>query len=379
MNQIVPIQILRGVAALTVAFGHAQHDAKVQSLKLGGDFERIFTLPWGAGVDLFFVISGFIMVYSSERLFARPEAAGHFLGRRLVRIVPLYWLFTGLYLALLIRAAATEGKVLPATADILASFAFWPTDAFGDGIPRPILTLGWTLNYEMFFYGVFALFIGFARGRAVLGVAGVLAALVLLGALVPAGLPGPLGAAAFFWTRPILIEFALGMGLALLLRASVRLSAPACGALVAAAVATLAWDPMGSGHQALDWTTPNDVLRVVGWGVPAALLVAAAALGPRWRRAGSGGLGTRLAARLGDASYALYLSHPFVIFGFRKAWVAAGLHDRLGYWPMLAASLVLACAVALLFHHLVEKPLTTWLQARTAPRPAAAISPPNAA
>ena len=126
-------------------------------------------------------------------------------------------------------------------------------------------------------------------------------------------------------------------------------------------------------------TGDRPILRVVGWGVPAALLVAAAALGPRWRRAGSGGLGTRLAARLGDASYALYLSHPFVIFGFRKAWVAAGLHDRLGYWPMLAASLVLACAVALLVHHLVEKPLTTWLQARTAPRPAAAISPPNAA
>ena len=141
MNQILAIQILRGVAALTVAFGHAQHDAKVQSVKLGGDFERIFTLPWGAGVDLFFVISGFIMVYSSERLFARPDAAGRFLGRRLVRIAPLYWLFTGLYLALLIRAAATGGKALPALPDILASFAFWPTDAFGDGMPRPILTL----------------------------------------------------------------------------------------------------------------------------------------------------------------------------------------------------------------------------------------------
>lgn len=378
MNQIVPIQILRGVAALTVAFGHAQHDAKVQSLKLGGDFERIFTLPWGAGVDLFFVISGFIMVYSSERLFARPEAASHFLGRRLVRIAPLYWLFTGLYLALLIRAAATEGKVLPAPADILASFAFWPTDAFGDGIPRPILTLGWTLNYEMFFYGLFALFIGFARGRAVLGVAGVLGALVLLGMLVPSGPQGPLGAAAFFWTRPILLEFAFGMGLALLLRSGVGLSAPARGALVAVAVGALMWDAMGSGHQVLDWTTPNDVLRVLGWGVPAALLVAAAALGPR-RLAGPGGAGTRVAAGLGDASYALYLSHPFVIFGFRKVWVAAGLHDRLGFWPMLAVSLVLACLVALLVHHLVERPLTTWLQARTAARPGAAVSPPNAA
>jgi exopolysaccharide production protein ExoZ len=375
MSQIVPIQILRGVAALTVAFGHAQHDAKVQSVKLGGDFERVFTLPWGAGVDLFFVISGFIMVYSSERLFARPGAAGHFLGRRLVRIAPLYWLFTGLYLALLIRAAATEGKTLPALPDILASFAFWPTDTFGDGIPRPILTLGWTLNYEMFFYGVFALFIGLARGRAVLGVAALLGGLVLLGTLVPAGPQGPLGAAAFFWTRPILLEFACGMGLALLLRAGVRLSAPARGALVVAAIAALAWDAMGSGHQALDWTTPNDALRVLGWGVPAALLVAAAALGAPWRPAGPG---PRLAAHLGDASYALYLSHPFVIFGFRKTWMAAGLHERLGFWPMLAASLVLACLVALLVHRLVEKPLTTWLQARTTPRPGAAMSPPNA-
>ena len=355
MQQISHLQILRAVAALMVAFGHAQHDALIQSLKHGTGFERVHALPWGAGVDLFFVISGFIMVYASERLYGREGAGVDFLSRRLARIVPLYWLFLSLYIGLIAHAAWVGTRAFPDPADIVASYAFWPTDAFGDGIPRPLLTLGWTLNYEMFFYLTFALFVGFSRTRAVLATSLLLLGVVGLGAVLQ-----PTSAALFFWTRPIVLEFSLGMGLAVLLRSGVSLALPVRAALILAAVAILVVDPLRSSQQAIDWTTPNDLERLLSWGVPAALVVAAAVLGPQGRSWAP----TRAGVALGDASYALYLLHPFVIFGFRKVWLLAGLDAKLGLWPMIAVSLILSSLAAILIHRLLERPLTEGLQDR---------------
>ena len=365
MKQISHLQVLRAVAALMVVFGHAQHDALVQSLKLGSGFERVHALPWGAGVDLFFVISGFIMVYASERLYGRDGAGVAFLGRRLARIVPLYWLFLSLYVGVIVQAVWAGTKVFPATLDVVASYAFWPTDAFGDGIPRPLLTLGWTLNYEMFFYVVFALFVGFSRSRAVLCVSLVLLTLVGLGA----GL-SPSSPALFFWTRPIVLEFCLGMGIALLLHSGIILAWPLRVAMTLVALLILVVDPLASSQQALDWTTPNDLARLLSWGIPAALVVAAAVLGPQARPSGL----LRAGIALGDASYALYLVHPFVVFGFRNVWLHAGLGTRLGLWPMVAASTILACAVALLVHRFIERPLTDFAHERLRARPQARVA-----
>src|SRR5205085_10567493 len=193
-----------------------------------------FALPWGAGVDLFFVISGFIMVYASERLFGAPEGGRLFLGRRIARIVPLYWAFCTLYLVWVACAAATSGKSLPSLPSVLASYAFLPFDGFGDGFPRPFYTLGWTLNYEMFFYAAFAAFLASPRAKAVGGVAGALAMLVLLGTAAPLWMP------LAFWAQPIVLEFALGMGIALLLRRGITLPDWARLALLAGSVGVLA-------------------------------------------------------------------------------------------------------------------------------------------
>ena len=87
---------MRALAALMVVFSHAEGDAQVQALRLGDAFPRDTSLPWVAGVDLFFVTSGFIMVHASRDLFGAPGAARAFLTRRLVRIAPLYWLVTAI-------------------------------------------------------------------------------------------------------------------------------------------------------------------------------------------------------------------------------------------------------------------------------------------
>ena len=80
---------------------HAQHDAATLAERAGGAFAPIAAFPWEAGVDVFFVISGFIMVHASAPLFGTAPGGGRiFLARRIARIVPIYWAVTTLYLAI---------------------------------------------------------------------------------------------------------------------------------------------------------------------------------------------------------------------------------------------------------------------------------------
>ena len=90
-DELISIQFLRGLAAFLVMFAHAQSET-VQ--KFGAEAYRQIDLPGGFGVDIFFVISGFIMVYASQGLFGQPGAAAEFMKRRVIRIVPLYWFYT---------------------------------------------------------------------------------------------------------------------------------------------------------------------------------------------------------------------------------------------------------------------------------------------
>ena len=157
------IQILRAVAALGVLVHHTAHEV---AAKTGVTVPfREFVVGAG-GVDLFFVISGFVMVYASERLFAQPGASRVFFLRRLARIVPLYWAVT----AILVGYVYVAHRIFPppfiTTEGVIASFLFipWPLP---NGVMAPVHALGWTLNYEMFFYAVFALAIMLPRRSAV--------------------------------------------------------------------------------------------------------------------------------------------------------------------------------------------------------------------
>ncbi len=372
MKQIGSIQILRAVAALMVVLTHAQDDALNEAVKAGLGFAQTHLLPWVAGVDLFFVISGFIMVYASERLFATPGGPRAFLTRRVIRIVPLYWLVTAIMLVVMALLAWHGQATLPSLAEIATSFGFVPYARPGDGAPRPIVSLGWTLEYEMFFYVVFALFVPLRRETAVAGVATSLVGLVIAGALLK-----PSATALAFWSDPLVLEFALGMGIALAHRRGVRLPWQAAFALAAGALAVLALDLDGMADIANFGVDPNGFGRLFACGVPMAALFAATVLVPR---APAEGRVPRTLALLGDASYALYLFHPIVIVATRKAYLMLGLAARLGFWPLLAADLVAAAAVSVAIHRLVERPMTAALQTRLLRRNAmparAPIMPP---
>ena len=158
LHRLDGVQILRAVAAVMVVLLHAQSLLALQGEARGLSMSPVTALPLAAGVDLFFVISGFIIVYASEPLFGAAGGGATFLKRRLLRIVPLYWFALSLRLAVLLAGAAVGQAAAPRLADVAASYLFIPFDTrgFGPDYPFPILDLGWTLNYEMMFYLVFA-------------------------------------------------------------------------------------------------------------------------------------------------------------------------------------------------------------------------------
>jgi exopolysaccharide production protein ExoZ len=348
LSKLLHVQILRALAALSVAMLHAQYDAAAIAERTGREFRQGEAFPWGAGVDVFFVISGFIMVYASRGLFGAPHGRRTFLAHRVARVVPLYWAVTTLYLVVALAAPAFLNRDYLAPGYILASYLFIPVER-PDGLVQPLYGLGWTLNYEMYFYVLFALALGWRRTLAVPALIAGFVALVVIGRV--AALPQPLA----FWTDPIILEFAFGMAVGMLRERGVRLAGAAALALAAVALALFV---LNLGR--LD--APLVLPRVLAYGVPAAFLVAAAAL----LRGGSSGGDplTRAAVVLGDASYALYLLHPFVIRAARDAMVFSGLAPAIGPWGFVALALALASAAALLAHRLFERPLTAWTRRR---------------
>lgn len=319
------IQILRFLAAFVVILFHS--NGTVPSYLPGAGYP-IFSYGY-LGVDIFFVISGFIICHMAR---TREADWRLFLVRRIERIVPLYWLISGATFVLIAVAHVSRtaaGAV--STGDLLRSLAFvqWTS---GPSAP-PVIFVGWSLEFEMYFYIAFAIALMLTRRPADV-VAGVLAAGVAAGNLL---FPTASVSIAGFLVNPIILEFVLGIVIAQALHD--RRVSPWLLAIVALALVTTS--PGGWG------------VRVWQGGVPGALLVIAALwLDARFplRHAV-----WRVAVRLGDASYSLYLAQGLAISGccrlLAKVWPTLGA----GWGIFLVA--LLAVALGYLCHSLIERPL----------------------
>ena len=328
--KILNLQILRFIAAAGVLLSHAADVTNVRD-------PWFWSFPWTAGVDVFFVISGIIMTILTAEQFGRPGAARMFLTRRIIRIVPIYWLFTALMIAaiLLLPGQVRHSSVDPAAVATSFLFVPWPR---ADGQVVPILSQGWTLNYEAFFYVAFALALLHRRGLAIL-VGGFLL-LAAVHFVIPEQLVAP-----FFWTDPIILEFVAGIGLAKLWLGGFRLGRAARLAIGAASIALfIAANPLGL------------ELRLAAYGLPAALLAAAFLFGD-----GDDAPGPlrRFFVTGGDASYALYLSHTFSINA-----VVLALAGTVGGWSAMGIAVAAAIIASLLAYRLVERPILQALHRR---------------
>ena len=340
MEKSVPylasVQALRAVAALAVVFYHVESG-------INGWFAPAHRLPSGeigaAGVDLFFLVSGFIMVVTSTTISPRT-----FLVRRIVRIVPLYWLSLAIFLAAAFVVPQREGQDRSLAA-IVTSFLFIPY-ARPDGTLQPLNPVGWTLNYEMMFYLVFALGLAVSRRHvaaiASAGILGVVAAGMLL---------RPEADALRFWSSPLVVEFVLGMGIGRLFLSGVSIGRGPSLLLAASGLAIFA---LLAGQPA-----PEGWWRPLLWGGPSCLVLAGAVLGPPWPV-------PAWLIRLGDASYAIYLLHLPVLLVFKQLGPRLPLDWSALAMPWLAAAGIVAAAVAvsLATYLAFERPMTAFLRAR---------------
>jgi exopolysaccharide production protein ExoZ len=354
---LLSIQAMRGFAVLAVIMIHIQLYFSAQLAM--PDFIPYFNIG-AASVDLFFVISGFIMVYASERLFGRPDGTRIFFLRRIARIVPLYWATTTImliYLVLRHRDFDAGGNFFQW---VVASYSFFPFPR-GDGTVSPLHGVGWTLNYEMFFYSLFGCFVFSSRRGVVIAIGTLFCTLIAIGVLFHP-LPEPFG----FWTSPIIIEFVFGMIIALAYRDGVRLPRWLVRTLVTAGFAVYAWSAT-KGH--FFGPPPESAMRVLLWGVPAIAIIGGLALAaqrpqatPLWRLFGF----------LGDASYSLYLVHPMAL-AIPRIVLGRWIEPTSAPWLYVAAMLACAIAVPLVVYVFIEKPTTEALQKRIEARPRAPI------
>jgi len=350
------IQVLRAIAALLVLVGHVQHHVMMVAERAGDKVTAWVLWPGGFGVDLFFCISGFIIVLSARKMFGMDRAGIDFMTRRLIRVVPLYWLATLAYLPVFWFGATTSGRdwLIP----LIASLSFVPWPVFGDwASPYPMLTLGWSLNYEVFFYACMALVLALGTQRVVLITSLLIGVMVALGMFLT-----PEHRQLHFLSRPIMLEFVVGAALGMAhVRGGIRVGVIPAVVMLGLAASWIVFDPLGLTPS--NGPTPNDFVRLAGWGAPAALALVAAI--------GAVSQGDRILSRwaapivrLGDASYSLYLLHPFVLIVLGKLWLMAGLQWVLPWWALGGGMIAMSWLVARLSYRLIEMKASVWLANR---------------
>ncbi len=331
------LDVLRVLAALMILVYHAHSIATKNALRQD---TTIFAEPtwWYACVDLFFVMSGFLMVHMGRSLYGSPRGALVFASRRLVRTPPLYWLYTLVFALAWTLFPHLPGATSIDLARLLESLFFVPT-----GSP-PVIRVAWTLYLEVFFYSVFclSLLLPFDRGPWV--------AMAVLGALTLIGLvPGVATSRFGLWTDPLMLDFCLGMGVALLYFQGATLHASGRAVVLMIALVALAALP--------DLGTRN-FLRVPTFGLSAACVVALATWGDgnglpkQWRQ---------VTSAVGTTAYSLYLSH-IVSLKIAEALFFRLYSGRAACYAYLVFGCLFALVGGWVAYRCVERPLTRWLK-----------------
>jgi exopolysaccharide production protein ExoZ len=343
------LQHLRVVAASLIILYHSE----LQISRLTSGVHE-HSLGFGAaGTDLFFVIGGFILVYTSS---GRRDTLGTFLYRRVMRIAPLYWVFTILMLAVLLVA---PGNLMTTKFDpghFLASLAFVPYPHPVLAIERPFLFPGWVLNYFVFFYLLFGSLLALSVARRIVAIGLVLCTLALLQSRFP-------GASHLldFYGAPIVLDFVMGMIVAWLYLER-RIPSGAIAIVFLAGLAVFAAGVLkhvsGGDDRALYWGTAD-----------AAFLLVCVFIEKQWGWPNWGFLSS-----LGDASYSVFVSHLFTLALVTSIVRALGMFPTLGTIGVRILFVVAAWAVGMLIYVTIERPLTRRLIPHPAARSLAAVA-----
>jgi exopolysaccharide production protein ExoZ len=322
-DRINNIQGLRAIAAMAVVFFHS-----------GFVFPGL--QPFGSfGVAIFFVISGYLMAMLCEK---QPDA---FLRRRFIRIVPPYWAFTLLLFAVALRYPLLLKTTRPDVVELLKSLLFIPF-AKSSGIMEPVLFLGWTLNYEMFFYVVVGCCLLVSRRYAWLLSCAVLTAIVIACRLFGTG------DVTWFYSRGLVFEFVAGIACYFLSSRMPWLSTIHVRLALVAAIVTSLFGMIYIQATSVQLPMPSSLAMGV---LAFVMVLSATALSKTgWD------IRIRAVVMLGDASYLLYLVHPYIeaslhrLAVHRSSWLA----PEFAFGCLL--SMAICAAVSVVLHVKVERP-----------------------
>jgi exopolysaccharide production protein ExoZ len=339
------VQVLRGIAATLVV---CVHYAESQAVKGAAGAEWL-TRFGASGVDVFFVISGFIMMHSQSDE-TRRLSAGSFLMHRFTRIAPLYWALTSIAFLL----ATLAGSLVNARyglSTFVASMLFLPySDSYllmsSYAFKAYVLPMAWTLTYEWYFYVVFSitLLLRFKSSARMWLFLAWFCSATLLGSLVE-----PLPLILQVLTSPLVFEFLFGCAISLLYTKGIRVGAVvACIAASAGMLVLFKYEPDSSFG------------RAMVWGGAAFCLVAAATLYARQQQQNP----WWACVRLGDISYSLYLSHFFTVALFVRIQSKVGLLNNGFGLPAIVAFIVLSIVAAELCFRLIEEPARHYFKRR---------------
>jgi exopolysaccharide production protein ExoZ len=357
-SRLYSVQALRAVAALLVVWAHSI-DAAEQSHSLPVQIGFFHWENFGAsGLDIFFVISGFIVSLVAARAASKDAqiqagrrswgVARSFLIRRITRIFPLYWILT--------LVVITEGEI--GRFHIHWQSVAWMQTLFllpslQVPLPSPLLSLGWSLVFEFYFYWVLAIFLLLFPRYLIRNTAILFTLLAAVGIVF--GIRHPL---LILWMNPMILEFVFGcMAGMLYLRAERQLAAKRSmgkwvaflGALLLAATIFTGYgqaseaDVILAGHDC--W------LRVAVWGIPAALLVGGTVF---WNPA-MRSVPARLLVFLGDASYSIYLCTIPARSVAEHFW--RSFFGRLGADMGVLLCALFCTAIGILCYLCIERPL----------------------
>ncbi len=355
-SQLSCIQTLRGVAVLLVVLVHAINVADFR-LRDGveaqaGWLAGLFSLnEFGAsGVDLFFVISGFVMAMIVESNSGR--SVGGFLRDRMLRVAPLYWIASAVYIlpAFLVMADVPLDWVL--TAVLILP---------GEQYIAPPLVVGWSLAFELAFYGIVAVIMTtVAREKRVTTLIVLMSVLAVSGQMLQ-----PLDGLAAILFNPIMVEFAIGLGVHMLWRRGHVRAIALAPWLIGAGIAFLLMSAVGG----FDFKTlhmyvirgETGAVRALIWAAPWGMIM----LGLLWRSGSAGqerARGNAVLNRIGDASYSIYLVHQFPLDIAERQLPG-------GFFPpdlVIVGSYAIAVGLGLIVHRTIEKPMMAWFKRLTA-------------
>lgn len=319
-GKLLGLQILRFAAAFAVVLFHIGSGYQIE---FGNQYNPFFF--GAAGVDVFFVLSGFIIAMTTDP----ARGTWYFCRRRLVRVVPLYWILTiGIAIIGLILPSLLNSTTVTLEA-LFKSLFFIPYEK-STGAVQPLLFLGWTLNYEMFFYAIYAACL-LAGQKSPLAPVLVVVILVVAGKILPFN-----GTIWKFYSNPLMIEFALGIIVYLIYARYPHWFRGRMMLYTGTAIAS---------YILLQFIP--DVPWLLTSALPATLFVVAFISFNPGRSRWLGAL-----VLFGNASYSLYLSHPYIIQISSKL---SPSELSVSFQIILGTGASLLCiAVSIILYHFVE-------------------------